>query len=296
MNCIYCKQKIITGSNNSVEHVFPDSFGCPDDWTLDCVCRKCNNTLGGTIERWIAGESPEAMLRLAYIGSKSGKPIKQLRLQINIPNKLEFADFQGVRLEIDFKIGELLLPTQIGLKNNSGIYEYFTNKQLGDQKTLDRINNILSHKDIKWLASGDKNIFNKKIKEFQSVLEKKGINLPKGAKKEFNLPKNSIQNGKIPVNIHSLIDEDIQRAIVKIAFNYLAKIKGGDYVLKNCFDDIREFKKVIISKILAIEPNEWLVPIKNEYPALEAEYLRLEPTKMPMDKAKIEALTSVRAH
>lgn len=53
---------------------------------------------------------------------------------------------------------------------------------------------------------------------------------------------------------------------------------------------------IIQDKILAIEPNEWLVPIKNEYPALEAEYLRLEPTKMPMDKAKTEALTSVRAH
>jgi len=53
---------------------------------------------------------------------------------------------------------------------------------------------------------------------------------------------------------------------------------------------------IIQDKILTIEPNEWLVPIKNEYPALEAEYLRLEPTKMPMDKAKTEALTSVRAH
>ena len=53
---------------------------------------------------------------------------------------------------------------------------------------------------------------------------------------------------------------------------------------------------IMKDKILAIEPNEWLVPIKNEYPALEAEYLRLEPTKMPMDKAKTEALTSVRAH
>lgn len=53
---------------------------------------------------------------------------------------------------------------------------------------------------------------------------------------------------------------------------------------------------IIKDKTLTIEPNEWLVPIKNEYPALEAEYLRLEPTKMPMDKAKTEALTSVRAH
>ncbi len=45
---------------------------------------------------------------------------------------------------------------------------------------------------------------------------------------------------------------------------------------------------------LYIEPNEWLVPIKNDYPALEAEYLGLEPTKMPINKAETEALTSVR--
>lgn len=44
---------------------------------------------------------------------------------------------------------------------------------------------------------------------------------------------------------------------------------------------------------LTIEPNEWLVPIKNGYPALEAEYLRLEPHKTPLNKAKTEVLTSV---
>ena len=30
---------------------------------------------------------------------------------------------------------------------------------------------------------------------------------------------------------------------------------------------------------LSIEANEWLVPIKEDYPALEKEYLRLKPTK-----------------
>ena len=53
---------------------------------------------------------------------------------------------------------------------------------------------------------------------------------------------------------------------------------------------------IIKDKRLIIEPNEWFAPIKNGYPALEAEYLRLEPTKMPINKAKTEALTSVRAH
>ena len=46
---------------------------------------------------------------------------------------------------------------------------------------------------------------------------------------------------------------------------------------------------------LFIEPNEWFVPINNSYPELAIEYERLEPHKMPMNKAKIEALASIRA-
>ena len=52
---------------------------------------------------------------------------------------------------------------------------------------------------------------------------------------------------------------------------------------------------IIKDKKLFIEPNEWLQPIGNGYPALEKEYLRLEPAKMPINKAKTEALISVRA-
>lgn len=51
---------------------------------------------------------------------------------------------------------------------------------------------------------------------------------------------------------------------------------------------------IIKDKKLFIEPNEWLVPIKNEYLNLEAEYLRLEPTKIEQNKHKTEAFTSVR--
>jgi DNA invertase Pin-like site-specific DNA recombinase len=53
---------------------------------------------------------------------------------------------------------------------------------------------------------------------------------------------------------------------------------------------------IIKDKMLTIEPNEWLVPIKNEYPALEAEYLRLEPNKMPINTEQKEAIASVRTH
>ena len=51
---------------------------------------------------------------------------------------------------------------------------------------------------------------------------------------------------------------------------------------------------IIKDEKLTIEPNKWLVPIKNDYPALEKKYLGLELGQMPMNKAKTEALASVR--
>ncbi len=46
---------------------------------------------------------------------------------------------------------------------------------------------------------------------------------------------------------------------------------------------------------LIIEPNEWFAEIRNAYSPLEEEYLRLEPTKIDLNKAKTEALASVRS-
>ena len=51
---------------------------------------------------------------------------------------------------------------------------------------------------------------------------------------------------------------------------------------------------IIKARTLSIEPNEWLVPIKNDYPALEKKYLRLELKKTPMNTAQTKALASVR--
>lgn len=45
---------------------------------------------------------------------------------------------------------------------------------------------------------------------------------------------------------------------------------------------------------LSIQANEWLQPIAKRYPALEEEYLRLEPARKPLNKQRTEALASVR--
>jgi len=46
---------------------------------------------------------------------------------------------------------------------------------------------------------------------------------------------------------------------------------------------------------LTFQAYDWLQPIRETYPTLEAEYLGLEPAKRPLNKAKTEGLASVRA-
>ncbi len=45
---------------------------------------------------------------------------------------------------------------------------------------------------------------------------------------------------------------------------------------------------------LRIETNEWLVPIKDTYPKLEEDYLRLEPLQVFENKERTEVLDPVR--
>jgi len=53
---------------------------------------------------------------------------------------------------------------------------------------------------------------------------------------------------------------------------------------------------IIRDEKLTIEANDWLVPIKNEYPALEKKYRGLELQEKPVTKAQAETLSSIRAH
>ncbi len=46
--------------------------------------------------------------------------------------------------------------------------------------------------------------------------------------------------------------------------------------------------------VLRVETNEWLVPIKDMYPKLEEDYLRLEPLQVLENKERTELLTPVR--
>ncbi len=71
-------------------------------------------------------------------------------------------------------------------------------------------------------------------------------------------------------------------------------IKGGLETKKEILMALGQNPTIKDGK-LSIKGNEWLQPIADGYPALEKEYLRLEPAKNRTNKAKNEQLCSLRA-
>lgn len=239
MICIYCKREI-TPEMKSVEHVFPNSFGCPDTCVLDCLCGECNNGFGGGIERWLASDSFESIIRLKTIGSQSGKSVKSRRMKLNLPQTDKLGEYQGARLERDFKSGKFTLANQVGLKNSSNNYEYFTENELMYSEIQKQIKN-LSKQNIKILGSK----VNAEIVQNRILQQLKSLDIDFQKQRDIDWTYVTEDN-ELLISLSGEIDRDIQRAIAKIAFNYLAKIRGADFVLRPEFNTIRNFINGVI--------------------------------------------------
>lgn len=233
--CIYCRNEI-TEENTSIEHVFPAGFGCPDDWVLDCVCEPCNNRLGTTIENWLANDSLEGVFRLRTIGSRSGQRVRAKRFRVSVPLKEKYGGFQGAIMEKDYETnGQFLMPPQAGFKDEEGKYIFFTKDDLEYPPNLEKAKS-LSQKQIKVLAPEPEH------DGMMVFLKDKGITVTPDEKGKFHLSEEALEeDGNIILEINAEIDVELQRAIAKIAFNYLAKIQGADYVLHERFNRVRSF-------------------------------------------------------
>jgi len=106
------------------------------------------------------------------------------------------------------------------------------------------------------------------------------------SEEEYNAKRNRLLDDKS--NIKVGLDENDQRAdewlkLTEKAFNFVtnareAFVNGDNIVKKDILMALGERISIFNGK-LSIETNEWLVPIKEDYPALEKEYLRLKPEK-----------------
>lgn len=260
--CIYCRVTKPTALFN-VEHVIPKAFGTfgPDTFTLDCVCKECNDYFGKNLEGFFNRGSFEGYERYR-------KGLKSFTKAHELNNRILFRIDYGKYRQIAVKLRSSNdsephydLVEQVGLFSKTlQAFEFFPVSELESDLKLD--------KDKYILGDGGGIIYVPKGKDamqrMTAVLSKYGIPFTN----KTDIP-NHLPNGtEVMVDILGKIDRISDRTIAKIAFNYLTKIHGPAFAMNANFNGIRNFirydvnpnhKVISVSTIpiLAMDSTRW---------------------------------------
>lgn len=236
--CIYCLKDKSSSQYQKREHVMPQCYGTftPNNLILNkTVCDECNQYFGEKIELYLGRDTIEGVKRYKY-GIKPRKlPKRHKRLEIKIYEEGELKNMivmpkpSGVYGEID-----LPTVTQAGFFNkDKQEYDYFEPQDMPTAKELKEHGYELEKKIIDLIANNDED-----MNCLLGALKEKGIDIKLG--KEIEWPENK-KGKKILVKVTPIIDRIIYRGLSKIAFNYLARVVGKEFVLLKDFNGIRNF-------------------------------------------------------
>jgi hypothetical protein len=264
--CIYCSPNKPSLESHNREHVIPEAFGLfKNNLVLnEGVCSKCNGFFGRTIDRFLGRGSVEAVRRLDYRlkpPEEAGDILKdRVRFALSADNQ-----FNGLIMEYANEDGELvvLLVPQVGFpKCNGDGWVYVAESDLEDvakplPEGIDtKSSNIL--------------VFNSERmkRRLNYLLANRGIEYQEESE-EGKLPTQVGQD--VLVEVSAVLDDMNLRCIAKIAFNYLAKIAGIDFVVKREMDPIRSYIRY------GKKPGYEAVTIKGD-PILAFDSIRLRQT------------------
>jgi hypothetical protein len=228
--CIYCREPL--PDSVPPEHVIPASFGMFDDnFTLHCVCESCNRFFGSTLEWTLQRNSIEGVLRLQY-GLADGTLGGFKSLEFKVADE---GPWKGVRVKIKAdkrkKTVDAVLIPQVGARRNAtDEWEWYTPKEITPE---------FARKYPKG-SSSEIQVVGSSLKEQNGlirILKKNSVDFH--PKRQMTPPFGP--DGKVGTNLVALFSEQIQRCIAKIAFNYLAAVRGPEFVLHPDFDDIRAY-------------------------------------------------------
>lgn len=240
--CIYCKGRK-NADDFDKDHVVPVSFGRFKGGLtlLNSVCRQCNNYFSRELELFLARDSLWGLMRFRY-GLKAFEADKwiyssRVRLVLDDPG---LGDWNGAIVEVvpprnrSESNPEIILVPQVAFKKKGeNIWKNFPIDQIRSQEDLLAQNFDLTK--CKLVGNSESDI--EKVKEKLSQL---GIDT--SLLKELSDEKsNPAMLGRLRVSVSSRIDAIILRSVAKIAFNYLAKIQGTDFIIRQQFDNMRDF-------------------------------------------------------
>lgn len=243
--CIYCLQEKESNDFNR-EHVIPKSFGkFRNNFTLlNLVCKDCNDFFSKELELPLGRDSMEALLRIRY----DIKPSREFNFKSlnRVSFRMKTRDvYNGMYLELEFNKsrGDMgFTPrTQIGItKDNGKTYEYFLWKDIISRETFEKQGYDFSPGTPVRIVISRNDITNKD-KVLQELKDKGFKYSEKGYKDDPFLYTDKI----VKTFVMGIVDDNIHRAIAKIAFNYfvysLEDLSLTAVAFSSDLDDIRQF-------------------------------------------------------
>ena len=237
--CIYCLEEKGKSEFNK-EHVLQRSFGnFRGALTLtEQVCRECNSSFANEIDRILGRDSFETLYRLRY-GMKSDKSnIQNERCVITIAKEGQ-GDWAGVKVEVwfDSKRQKLIahrLPQLGFIKKGTADYVYFTLAEVKNGLPFEKLD-VDEASEIK-IISNNKEEWEK----LNLLLNNIGIRA-KSERYFLTIQPIKSDDEQVKVQLEFNIDDKLIRGIAKTGFNYMAKMCGTGFALRDDFNMIRQF-------------------------------------------------------
>ena len=229
---MYCR--VTSDEGFPREHVVPKAFGrFRENLTLDCVCGACNEFFNKELELFLTRDSVEAMLRVRYgLKTRSGRrKLGTNRLVVKVTSP---GDWYGARLSIERNetgtdIKAEPFPQVAFRKFGESDWKWFLEEELAETKDWERFRTDAETKIVGKPDAVVQRLSNKLIR-LGIVFKKRG---------DFEK-----HGGQVQVFAESILDDIIFRGVAKIAFNFLAHLKGGDFALRSDFDAIRNYVRL----------------------------------------------------
>lgn len=233
--CIYCLEDKPKDRFRKTEHVLPQSFGTfESNLTLrGVVCDECNQYFGDHLELALARDTFEGHSRFIY-GVKDPEEFRPFGRRSRIIIRIKEGPFKGAYAyrEYSAEAAQVVLQPlpQVGfLMAPSQKYEYFL---------LDEIPNEQQLRERGFESQHERAICGIAVDEepLRERLAEKGIQFRYRA--EIVPPR---QSQSLLCEVEGTIDQNIFRAIAKIAFNYLLYWQGLDFLFESPFNTARRY-------------------------------------------------------
>ncbi len=283
IKCIYCYEDKPTSAYKKVEHVIPQSFGrFENNFTLRrLVCDSCNKFLGDSLEIALARDTLEGQSRTDF-GVKRAEEFKSPGRSSRIQRKLAEGPFKGAYAFLDYsEADEKIIPKpipQVGFRQKVlDEYVYFALDEVPERMSLET-------RGFDLHAPGSIRIVGGGVAEISKKLHEKGI-LFQPAKEGIDGSSSSLYL------VQGTIDDTIRRAVAKIAFNYLARWEGGEFVRHSMFDDVRKFVRYGTMRYSLVRITQ--APILKDEEEGRRRLVHLITLEWPRDETSIVARVSL---